>query len=60
LEERKLIGFLERLLGVVTTPKAKAVLNQLQLAPRALFSGLGHEKLPKTQAFIDKRLPRQT
>jgi len=59
LEERKLIGFLERLLCVVTAPKAKAVLKLLQLAPRSLFAGLGHEKLPKLQAFIDKRLPRQ-
>jgi len=59
LEERKLIGFLERLLGVVTAPKAKAVLRQLQLAPRTLFSGLGHDKLLKLQTFIDKRLPRQ-
>jgi hypothetical protein len=59
LEERKLIGFLERLLGVVTTPKAKAVLKKLQIAPRALFSDLGHEKLLKLQAFIDKRLPTQ-
>ena len=60
LEERKLIGFLERLLGIVTTAKAKAVLKQLQLAPRGLFAGLGHEKLPKLQTFIAKRLPRQT
>jgi hypothetical protein len=59
LEERKLIGFLEQLLSIVTTPKASVVLKQLQLAPRALFTTLGHKKLPKLQAFIGKRLPRQ-
>lgn len=59
LEERKLIGFLERLLGVVTTSKSKVVFKKLQVTPRALFSTLGHKKLPKLQAFIDKRLPRR-
>lgn len=59
LEERKLIGFLERLLGVVTTPKAKTVLTHLQIAQQTLFIGLGHQKLLKLQAFIDKRLPRR-
>ena len=59
MSERKFIEFLERLLAVVTTDTATKVLRQLQLGPRVLFSGIGHEKLPKVQAFIEKRLPRQ-
>jgi hypothetical protein len=58
MEERKLIEFLERLLAVLTTAKAKRVLNQLQLEPREFFAGLGHKKLTKLQAFVEKRLPR--
>ncbi len=57
-KERKLIEFLERLLAVVTTKKARAVLKGLQLDARALFAGLGHEKLPKVRALLAKRLPR--
>ena len=59
MEERKLIEFLERLLAVVTAAKAKTVFKQLSLDARSLFAGLGHEKLTKLQAFIDKRLPRK-
>ncbi|MBP6507859.1 MAG: hypothetical protein KA257_09875 [Opitutaceae bacterium] len=59
MDERKLIEFLERLLGVVTAAKARKVFGQMQLDARALFSGLGHESLQKLQAFIDKRLSRQ-
>ncbi len=58
MEERKLIEFLERLLAVVTAAKARNVFKQLQLDARSLFTGLGHEKLPKLGAFIGKRLPR--
>lgn len=58
LEERKFIEFLERLLGVVTATKARKVLRELQLDPRVLFGGLGHDKLTKLQSFLDKRLPR--
>lgn len=58
--ERKFIDFLERLLAVVTATNAKKVLSDLHLESRGFFSGLGHDKLPKVQAFIDKRLPRQT
>jgi hypothetical protein len=56
-EESKLIEFMERLLAVVTAAKAKTVFKQLSLDTRAFFAGLGHEKLAKLQAFIDKRLP---
>jgi hypothetical protein len=56
--ERKLIEFLERLVAVVTTEKARIVLNGLTLDSRALFAGLGHKELPKLQAFLEKRLPR--
>lgn len=59
MEERKLIEFLERLLAVVTAEKARKVFKQLQLDARSLFTGLGHEKLPKLRRFIDKRMPRK-
>jgi len=59
LDERKLIEFLERLLAVVTTVKGRKVFEQLQLDARTFFAGLGHKKLTKIQAFIDKRVPRQ-
>jgi len=58
LEERKLIEFLERLLGVVIATKARKVFVQLQLDARSLFGGLGHGKLTKLQSFLTKRLPR--
>ncbi|MFA5265705.1 MAG: hypothetical protein WC378_17945 [Opitutaceae bacterium] len=58
LEERKLIEFLERLLAVVSTAKARTVFRKLQLDASQLFAGLGHEKLPKIRSFIEKRLPR--
>lgn len=58
LEERKLIGFLERLLTVVTTTKAQKVLRGLSVDARALFAGLDAEKLPKLATFMAKRLPR--
>jgi hypothetical protein len=58
LKERKLIKVLERLLELVTQPKAKEVLSQLHVPARALFDGLGHKKLLKLQSFVDKRLPR--
>jgi rubrerythrin len=59
MAERKLIEFLERLLAVVTAEKARKAFKELQLDARALFAGLGHEKLPKLRGFIDKRLPRK-
>jgi hypothetical protein len=58
LDERTLIKFLERLLGVVTTTKARKILAQLHLDARSLFTGLGHEKLAKLASFLAKRLPR--
>ena len=57
-QERKLIEFLERLLAVVTTKKARMVFKGLQLDARALFAELGQERLPKLRAFLEKRLPR--
>lgn len=59
LPERRLIELLERLLKIVSTPKARKVLASLSLDARPpLFSALGHEKLPKLQAFLDRRLSR--
>jgi hypothetical protein len=58
MPERQLIGYLKRLLGVVTTAKAKKVLVGLKIDPARWFAGLGDEKLPKLAAFLEKRLPR--
>ena len=58
LPERQLIGYLERLLGVVTAAKARQVLRSLQVDPAGWFSGLGDPKLPRLAAFLEKRLPR--
>lgn len=58
MPERQLIDYLERLLGVVTTAKAKKVLENLKIDPAGLFAGLGDQKLPKLAAFLEKRLPR--
>lgn len=58
LSERQLVGYLERLLSVVTTSKAKKVLVSLEVDPADLFAGLGDGKLPKLAAFLEKRLPR--
>lgn len=58
MDERKLIGFLERLLSEITTTPATRVLTQLRLDSRQLFEGLGHKKLAKLHAFLTKRLPR--
>jgi hypothetical protein len=58
--ERTLIEFLERLLSVVTARKARKVIDQLRLDVRIFFVGLGSGKLPKLQAFLEKRLPRQS
>lgn len=57
LAERKLIGLLERLRGVVTAPKARKVFGLLRLDARSLFGELGHKKLTKLQSFMAKRLP---
>jgi hypothetical protein len=58
LEERALIGFLERLLTVLTLEKAREVFKLLRLDASALFGELGDDKLQKLSAFIEKRLPR--
>lgn len=58
MNERKLIEFLERLLAVSTTKSACKIFAGLRLEPKQLFQGLGHAKLPKLRAFLDKRLAR--
>jgi len=58
MPERQLIDYLERLLGVVTTAKAKMVLESLKIDPAGLFAGIGDQKLPKLASFLMKRLPR--
>jgi hypothetical protein len=59
MEERKLIGFLERLLDVVSSAKAQKVFKPLVIDARPLFAGLGHEKLPKLRLFVTKRIPQK-
>jgi hypothetical protein len=58
MPERRLIDYLERLLGVVTLAKAKKVLKSLKIDPAGFFAGLGDQRLPKQAAFLEKRLPR--
>lgn len=58
MQERQMIDYFERLLGVVTTVKARKVLASLKIDPATLFVGLGDKKLPKLTAFLKKRLPR--
>ena len=58
MEERKLIEFLERLLAVVTTEKARKVLQELGLGIRQFFAGFEYENLPRLRSFIEKRVPR--
>ena len=58
ITERQLIDYLERLVGVVTTAKARKVLLGLGLHPAGWFAALGNEELPKLAMFLDKRLPR--
>jgi hypothetical protein len=58
LEERKFIGFLERLLVIVTSKNGQKTFERLKIEPHALFAGLKAGKLVKLQAFMQKRLPR--
>ena len=57
MDERKLVEFLERLLAVAATSKARKVCKELGLDPRQFFAGLDQTKLPKLSAFVEKRLP---
>lgn len=59
MSERTLINLLERLLAVVTTAKAKKVFAPMQFEPVELFATLGHKKLSKLKAFLEKRVPRR-
>ena len=58
MPERRLIDYLERLLGVVTLAKAKKVLKSFKIDPAGFFAGLGDQRLQKQAAFLEKRLPR--
>ena len=58
MDERTLVGLLERLLLVVMAAKAKKVLRRLEIDRRLLFSELKADPWPRVRAFIDKRLPR--
>jgi len=59
VDERKFLEYLERLLAIVTGAKGRKALGDLRLDPRGLFTGLGDRRLPKLQAFLEKRLPRK-
>jgi hypothetical protein len=58
MEERKLIEFLEKLLGVLTASPNRRVLGGLGIDARSLFATLDRKGLPKVCAFLEKRLPR--
>ena len=58
LDERRLLGFLEQLIAVVTNARARKVLADLKLEAPALFAALNGDKLPKLKSFLEKRLPR--
>ncbi len=58
LEERKLIGFLERLLAVVSAKAASRVFAALKLDPLAMFGELRAGKLAKVAAFLQERVTR--
>jgi hypothetical protein len=58
MPERTMIDLLERLLAVATTAKAKKVFASMRFEPAELFATLGHKKLPKLRAFLEKRVPR--
>ena len=58
LEERKLIGFLERLLAVVSAKAAGRVFGALKSDPLVMFGELQEGELAKVAAFLRKRLPR--
>ena len=59
LEERKLIGFLERLLAVVSAKTTGRVFSGLKSDPLAMFGELKAGKLAKVAAFLRERLPRE-
>lgn len=59
VEERKFLEYLERLLASVAGAKGRKVLGELRIDPRRLFTGLGDNRLPKLQSFLEKRLPRR-
>ena len=59
LEERKLIGFLERLLAVVSAKAAGRMFSALKSDPLAMFGELKADKLTRLAAFLEKRLPRE-
>lgn len=57
MKERKVIDYLEQLLGIVTAPPAREALRDLRVLPRALVASPAPAGLPRLQAFIEKRLP---
>ena len=58
MTERRLIDYLERSLGLVTTAKARKVLIGLGVDPAGWFAGFRNEEPPRLAMFLDKRLPR--
>jgi len=58
LEERKFLGFLQRLLAVVTPTTARKTLAAVGIDSRALFSEINPDGLPKISTFLSERLRR--
>jgi hypothetical protein len=59
MEERRLLGLLERLLAVITTRKATKGFAALQSDPFGMFSELKPGRLPKLAGFLRERLARR-
>lgn len=58
LDERALLGLLERLLKAVTSAKARCVLGALSVGSRLRFREITTEPPSKVHAFVTRRLPR--
>lgn len=58
LQERSLITQMELLLAIITSSISKTVLSELKLNPLSLYEPFKRSSLPKTQAFMAKRITR--
>jgi len=58
LDEREMLGLLERLLAVVTSRQGQPVLEGLGISRTVLFAELVPPLPAKVQAFMTQRLPR--
>lgn len=59
LTERDMVNLLERLLAIVKKLKTRQILQELDIDPRNMFSGLNSAPGTKMKAFLTNRLPRE-